>query len=202
MPYPEIPTFWVDATDRVRASLRRYSSGSDCPVNGYHNAQTPIGELPAVLIEGGLHRGPDVDEYEGDARWPTHCACGYEFADDDEWQVFTKRLYRAADGREWGTDELPPGAMYDASWFPDNWKGPDGIGLVVILPNRHPWYVDHEASNCTRKGEDHKCWVRSGDPRTGKITVGKEGNTCSAGAGSILAADYHGFLVNGTLTPG
>ncbi len=44
----------------------------------------------------------------------------------------------------------------------------------------------------------HKCWVRTGDAPY--FTVGKDGVTCSAGAGSILVPEWHGFLKNGVLT--
>lgn len=50
--------------------------------------------------------------------------------------------------------------------------------------------------------DGHKCWVRHGDPRASNVTVDKNGDTCSAGAGSILAGDYHGFLQAGVLTAG
>jgi hypothetical protein len=32
------------------------------------------------------------------------------------------------------------------------------------------------------------------------VTVGKSGNTCAAGAGSIAVDGYHGFLRNGSFT--
>jgi hypothetical protein len=98
----------------------------------------------------------------------------------------------------------PPGASWDAWWYPHNdlWRGPDGIALMVRLPNGRDWSVDGAASNCTRKGEPHKCWIRHGDPRRADVTVDKQGDTCAAGAGSIQADDYHGFLRAGVLTAG
>ena len=81
-------------------------------------------------------------------------------------------------------------------------RGPDGICLIVKCPNGRDWYVDSEASNCTRKGEPHQCWCRHGDPRECRVTVDKNGDTCAAGAGSIQAGDYHGFLQAGILTAG
>ena len=112
-------------------------------------------------------------------------------------------LYRRTDTGEVLTlKQAGVGAMWDADWMPDVFKGPDGICLVVQTPGG-TWMVDNEASNCTRKGDrSHACWVRHGDPRECKVTVDKNGDTCAAGAGSILAGDYHGFLQAGVLSAG
>ena len=102
----------------------------------------------------------------------------------------------------------PPGAMWDAPWMHDHGQskggfllsGPnvDGLFLIVKLPNGHDWMIDGRASNCTLpKDDDHRCWCRHGTPPV--LTVDKIGKTCSAGAGSIKAGDYHGFLRNGRL---
>lgn len=93
-----------------------------------------------------------------------------------------------------------PGAMWDAFWMPESWRGPDGKCLNVILPDGHEWCIDAESSNCTRKGDrTHQCWVRHGEPPN--LTVDKNGETCAAGAGSIVSprTGWHGFLRNGTL---
>ncbi len=94
--------------------------------------------------------------------------------------------------------------MWYADWMihtPDQKKfvGPDGHCLVVKTPGGE-WMVDSVAKNCTKPGDlDHKCWVRHGT--VPNITVDKVGNTCAAGAGSIIAGHYHGFLRNGMLVP-
>ncbi len=97
--------------------------------------------------------------------------------------------------------------MWDACWFDDCWKGPDGRSLVVVCPNGHEWMIDSQCSNCTEKtdvgafGVAHRCWTRTGTPPL--IQVGKQfGKTCSAGGGSIQAGDYHGFLGNCGAAPG
>jgi hypothetical protein len=93
--------------------------------------------------------------------------------------------------------------MWDAWWMPGSWRGSDGIALMVRCPNGSDWHVDGRASNCTLPDDRvHKCWVRHGDPRGCRVTVDKNGNTCAAGGGSIIAGDYHGFLVDGVLTAG
>lgn len=113
------------------------------------------------------------------------------------------RDYMRADTREvktLGEWYKIPGAMFDAHWYPDEWKGPDGRSLVVTTPSVRPWVIDGVASNCTDRGNtNHRCWTRDGEPP--EITVGKEfGPTCKAGAGSILSGDYHGFLRGGVFT--
>lgn len=122
--------------------------------------------------------------------------------------------------------EAPAGSLWDAVWmhqWPDS-CGADGLALVVKLPNKRDWHIDSRASNCDSKCADcgkpyhahdiygkvgcpkfvesrpHKCWCRHGDPKTGMLHVDKSGVTCGAGAGSILAGDYHGFLHSGYLT--
>lgn len=81
-------------------------------------------------------------------------------------------------------------------WLWDNCSGPH---LMAVLPNGHHWDIDSRASNCTMKEDKmHRCWVRNND--LSNMHVDKNGLTCGAGAGSIVAGDYHGFLHNGNFT--
>ncbi|NUP34686.1 MAG: hypothetical protein HOU01_23685 [Streptomycetaceae bacterium] len=204
--YPATQTIWLEATDRVSLGLRRYRSGADgfdCE-HGYHSALVITGEASARRDDDGYPQAPEKVDHD-DPRWPTHCekGCGYAFAQADHWQEWSEALYARSDTEELTSlRDAPPGSMWDANWLPADFKGPDGVGLMVRCPNGHDWAVDREASNCTRKGEPHACWVRHGDPRECRLTVDKNGDTCAAGAGSILAGDYHGFLQNGVLTAG
>jgi hypothetical protein len=101
--------------------------------------------------------------------------------------------------------DLPAGAMWNAHWMPSAERTVDEGYICVRLPNGHDWSPDSPSSNCTRRGEDHDCWCRHGEPPN--LTVDKSPepgrSTCEAGAGSIGsgdAADYwHGFLRNGEL---
>lgn len=111
-----------------------------------------------------------------------------------------------------GEDKPKPGDMYWANWYHsvqedgsvhcrlqkwDNCNDPRGH-LIVVLPNGCEWDIDSRASNCTREEDRaHRCWVRHGEPP--HIHVDKNGDTCSAGAGSIISVDWHGFLHNGEL---
>lgn len=109
-------------------------------------------------------------------------------------------IYERADTGEEVTGSLPVGAMYyvSAESQPYYRPGPDGRTLFVVTPGG-TWSPDSRASNCGRPDDEgHYCWVRHGVPPA--ITVDKVGDTCVAGAGSILIGKYHGFLTNGKLT--
>jgi len=179
----------------------------------YHNASVILNRITAAEHPTSGD-APDVFLH-ADPRWPTACGCGYAFREMDYWQVNYHHLYRGApDGQLYGLMNAPVGAMWDAHWMPEYFQGPDGICLTVKTPGGD-WLVDSEARNCTLTqwqlvegerntrqwtGRTHYCWVRHGDPRTGDVHVDKDGKTCGAGAGSIIAGSYHGFLHHGHLT--
>jgi hypothetical protein len=206
-----LKTFWMEPTGRVRVSLRKFTHGREvsCPqAKDGHDANTTISEDAnksdwwEMSEDGQSHRVKEEHVDASDPRWAALLCkhCGQPF--DGHHQVWARELYRGApDGKLYTLRDLPPGSMYDYAWLPESYAGADGIRLTVILPNGHPWQVDGPASNCTKPGDKvHKCWVRHGDPRAANLTVDKNGNTCAAGAGSIQAGDYHGFLRNGVLT--
>lgn len=196
-----VKTFFIEAIGRDRVWLRRYEGGSTCPVGGYHQAMTLIGDEPEST------RATGDDHPHDDPRWPDACEkCGNPFSDGDEWQRFRRAIYRRPDtGDEMVLSDAPVGAIWDARWFLDHYKegfyvGPDGRCLVVRTPGGE-WMIDSRASNCTMPDDNaHKCWVRHGKPEDGTLHVDKNGVTCAAGAGSILCGDYHGFLHHGELT--
>lgn len=119
------------------------------------------------------------------------------------------RKWRSAeDGRvERNPQDFGVGAMWFAPWFRERegvyisnyWDNQADPPLIVATPGGE-WMIDGRANNCT-KPEDrlHRCWVRHGEAP--EITVDKNGNTCSAGAGSIQCGNYLGFLQGGVLTP-
>lgn len=198
-----IKCFWLEPTDREKRYLRRYASGSKCsgPM-GYHDAMNFLDESPEIKGPDGCWKdsGQTAADFEGHALWPTHCSCGYEFQPADERQLFSQHLYRRADtGEEMTLRDAPDGAMWEAFWLHDvpSWCGDDGRAIICRVPNGHDWQIDGPASNCTRPNDSHHCWVRHGVPPN--LTVDKNGNTCAAGAGSILTKTWHGFLRNGYL---
>ncbi len=100
--------------------------------------------------------------------------------------------------------ELEPGCLFIMDWFEQTLIWNDGNQspcLGLVLPNGDHWNIDSRASNCTMPNDNnHRCWVRHGDPTKGEnVHVDKNGKTCAAGAGSILMGGWHGFLHNGEL---
>lgn len=124
-----------------------------------------------------------------------------EAARGTNWNILSP-AYKLPDGKLVRGGDLPPGAIYLNDG--EHWrKGPDGLSITVVCPDGWHWSPDSRASNCTRKDDEiHRCWVRHGDPKLGNLHVDKVGNTCAAGAGSILTGRtpcWHGFLHNGHL---
>lgn len=109
-------------------------------------------------------------------------------------------IYRRVDtGEEMITRDAPAGAMWRATWLEKvvGFFGVDGQSWIVKTPGGD-WAIDTQASNCTRKDDlVHKCWCRHGVAPD--FTIDKSGETCQAGAGSIMIGNYHGFLRGGYL---
>lgn len=171
----------------IRAYLRIYW-GDNCKTSGCHNAMKHLKDSP----DENWELGGKVEDYPFD-QWPTHCDCGEPVpVDNITKQIHRKTLYDTPSGK------LEPGNLYWVSYLPENmyWDNHKGPHLHAILPNGYGWNIDSRASNCT-KPEDrtHRCWVRHGE--VPNIHVDKNGHTCSAGAGSIIGGDWHGFLHHG-----
>jgi len=81
----------------------------------------------------------------------------------------------------------------------DEWQA--NMSRVYRRADTGEWPLDHRASNCTRPDDKvHRCWVRHGRPEDGTLHVDKNGDTCAAGAGSIIMhGGWHGFLHHGEL---
>lgn len=212
----EIRVLWIEPTDRQKLWLRRYiySEERKCKANGsYCDAMVPFGEAPVAYDADGYIKSVDEQKpHWNDPRWPTACdACKEPFGERGNYQLFTDQIYRAPEtGQEFARREAPVGACWDAWWISERRKdgptgcgymvGPDHRSLVVRLPGNHDWMIDSRCSNCTRKDDmTHFCWVRHGRPEDGTLHVDKNGNTCSAGAGSIAVPGFHGFLHNHVL---
>jgi hypothetical protein len=226
--------FWCEPSGRIRRYLRCYQSTdgmrrgvgerADDPAlkdpkvcAGYCNAMRVLDEVDEEWTEheGVTHKyrkGYDAKDWPFDA-FPTTCErCGREM-EKPERQVFVDEIMVVKTGERAGQTfvrrELPVGAMFNIDYYNDipDWCGRDGLALNVVTPGGE-WHVDSRANNCTLPDDhEHRCWVRSGDPRTGYVHVDKDSKvqrTCQAGGGSIWInkdgpRDWHGFLHRGYL---
>jgi hypothetical protein len=172
--------FWIEPAGIAVESLRRFCSKperSRCAgVYGFHNASVDIGNVPWTEVFYGRYDTAN-DRLKQDSRWPKKCdACGYFFASDDDWQHgFDQKFRRVDTGETFQIRRAPPGAMWDATWWPG--KGPDGRALTVMLPDGNEWLIDDGR------------WRRKGEPP--RITVSP----------SIRTPRYHGHLIDGMLVP-
>jgi len=211
---PRIRCFMIEPSGRARLSLRRYAA-ADCPAapkRGYHNAEATLFEVDEWLEPSGdsdrkvfRHDGPqrreEVPVGHRD-RWPARCACGYAFVESDTWQIFSESLYRRTDSGEIVTlRDAPAGAMWWLTWMEGFFHPQLGTSPLCVMTPGGEWIIDSRCSNCTMPDdynqERHHCWIAHGLPPD--VTVDKAGITCGAGAGSIQAGSYHGFLRNGYL---
>lgn len=203
--------FVVQQGEEAERSLRRYVSDShgDCPTNGYHNASVPLGRHALILDGDRTIAWIDPVTYLTHPAWPTACSCGYVFTDDDERQVNQDPIFVGLDtAGEWTQRELPPGAMWIASWLGEFWQinGGAGPAWIIKLPNGSEFIPGSEASNCDRAGQDHDCWCVHGEAPNFSIDKNPEPGrtTCSAGGGSIWSHqgqpdEWHGFVTAGEL---
>jgi len=164
----------------TRVYLRRYASAMDggkiCPCDGmtYHNADTLISETDEPVERFyELVAEREASHYDGDERWPTHCACGYAFTDADERQVNHKRRWSTGSG-------LPE--LGDLFWVPWHYSGTPH--LHAICPDGRLWNVDGVASNGPG-------WTRTGEPPA---------ITCSPSIWTDMDKGYHGFLQGGVFS--
>jgi hypothetical protein len=211
------PCYWLAETGLVALGLRRYVRISTLSPReftcaaGWHQGLAWRGlTVPErwTSCDGRRVRAPAGVVDHGDPAWPAACqeGCGYRFQPGDEWQEWEEAVYAAPGGgrfvlhQGWppppGIALAGPGASWDAWWLPSGWRGPDGIGLAVRCPRGdgtpgwfHDWLVDAPATGSGGR------WTRTGDPRTGPVTV-----TPSIAIGDPGGPGYyHGWLTAGVL---
>lgn len=178
-----IKVFFVEPTGKLF-----YHQSFECKACN-HITRLEIGEVD----------GPDLPKVDWDATRHPCEKCGVSLR---LWSAGGANCYRRADTGEelGGRQKLPPGACYELKDYTPDWCGADGRALAIVCPDGHHWHIDSRASNCTKPDDKvHRCWVRHGKPEDGTLHVDKNGNTCSAGAGSIMTGRWHGFLRNGFL---
>ena len=197
-----IRCFMLEETDRIEIALRRLTLGDVHACNGSaHWARVVIGFISKSVVQTkeGYLRALKWDH--ADERWPAKCErCAYLFQDEDYWDVDLDMIYRRAEnGAEYMLRQAPPGAMWYANWMGELFVPQDARGILCVrMPGNFDWCIDGQANNCTKPGDrTHHCWIREGVAPD--VTAGKNGNTCSAGAGSIQVPGWHGFLTKGYL---
>jgi hypothetical protein len=187
----KIKCFWLEPTPHASVSLRRYKGhGKEgpCPKSGlsYHNVSVIVvpqmdRPLKKRFDEGDL----DHEDYpRTDPRWPKTCPCGYEFQEDDSWQINTQRLYGNPEMNGLITiEDAVVGAMWDAWWY--DHSGLDDKCIVVRTPGGD-WIIDYPI--------DGKGWTRTGTPP--ELTVRP---SIGIGGEPGKGWKYHGFLTDGYL---
>jgi hypothetical protein len=194
----QIACFWLEPTRLIQISFRRYSRDGAPPCTvvrppypghppvtwDYHSAEIILEVINRADVDDKYnHHDLPTDEEKQDPRWPAACGCGYAFRPEDAWQLNRTGLYLRV-----GTDQLhtisdaPAGAMYDAWWYGDNRKGPDGKSLVLKTPEGD-WWIDGPANNGPG-------WTRTGTPPL---------ITCTPSIGIGNPQRLHGWLRNGVL---
>lgn len=187
--------FMVEPTGEAKTWLRRYATESPCPAGSgkdYDICQSMVefARLPQPWDDESKH-WVDLQEHAppaNDHRWPRVCnKCNRRFDESIPYQVLSRQIYRAEDGREWTQDDLPPGAMFYSPWHELFGTGPDGKALAVVLPPDHGstrandiWHIDGGSSSGGG-------WTRSGTPPI--ISTNP----------SILTPSYHGYITDGKL---
>jgi hypothetical protein len=193
-----IRTFLIEPSEFVQFAVVRVSHGRKCDLHQTGNCYARW-----VAFEG--NRNDDrIAHLRGTvhgnaALWPGTCdRCGKAFTHEDTISSGENTVYTNADRSWFGLlSEAPPGAMWWAHWMDEYLHHQLEHVLVVKTPGGD-WCPDERCSNCTRTDDkEHFCWVLHGPIEN--VTVDKSGNTCAAGAGSILTGGYHGFLRNGEL---
>ena len=128
-----------------------------------------------------------VEKADQPVQWYIDFAKTEKCEPDDPRKRLGIPFYRRLDTGEI-VEGLPPGAMFDPDVIyggETKYHGPDGKGLVVILPSGENWHIDSPASN---GAPNVAGWKRTGVPPT--VTARP----------SIQTSLYHGFLTDGVLT--
>ena len=185
--------FMVRESDFVQIYLRRYSAGVyACPTTfpgsvTYHNAEVIIDPQAPAAEHELVGKSPDA-EMKADPRWPKHCACGRAFHPEDYWQYNVDHLYEGSpDGKLYRLRDLPPGAIWRATWMEDiqenPYSNPAGEVYALMLPSGNEWLIYGKASNSNKK------WNVEGELPGITVTP------------SILQeGKYHGYVKNGLVT--
>ena len=205
-----VTCFMIELTGTYSVYARRYVSGSSCPAAG-HDADDPdrrAGIHSAMILQSIQDgevpsSGTPTTEQRAELFWPQtcdHCSYPFPFSGEDTWQVLHRARYARVpvpvsgkdSGAPFDLEDAPVGSMYRAEWYErtTSMRGPDGLSLVVVLPNgAGPWCIDGLSS-------DGKGWTRTGTPPllTVSPSIGRQHTDGTPGW------RYHGWLKNGVLS--
>lgn len=188
---PDVKCFMLDDTDNLKRWLRRYSAtDAKCKGKTYHN-----GMVELDIIKYPIQTTIEAMEWpETDPRWPKKCEdCDYQFTEKDPFQVYVDRIMRRRDtGEEFCLRDNIPGGIYNAWWmiqYHKDWVGPDGLCLIIRLPNGSDWMMDGPSTQSGNK----RGWTRTGTPPL----VTASPSILSHGFGD--RKEYHGWLRDGVL---
>jgi len=111
--------FCAEVPPRCGRQAPRYP-GAEVATFDYHDAVVEIGREVGSLDAGCDGERDISDIAHDDPRWPTICACGYAFVEDDHWQEWRDRRYRRSDTGDLVTiSNAPAGALYDSGGHSD-----------------------------------------------------------------------------------
>lgn len=191
----KVKTFWCEPSGVSRIEFIRFQTENQCP-------NRSIGQgCRAVRYVVDRVETEDVKDYAPElSRTNQYCPktcdyCNKPFGPYDRISLGYPEYYIGATHLLTRHD-LPAGAMWDAGEYYKDWdryKSPDGIIVVVKLPNGLEFMPDGPATN--RK--EVPAWTRTGDPKLANLTV--QGSIASGKKGT--SKYYHGFLRNGILEP-
>lgn len=202
--------FLIEETEFCRLSFRRFAWSKKTTGNsniGFTDVERPcprakgaIHDISVVIdpqVKAGNERSDRIGEFAGHPAWPKQCPCGYAFEEDDQWQVNYIRLYKGApDGKFYQLRDNPPGATWNADWFPDEgpngqYSGPDGKVWRVMLPGGMEWIIYSHSSQDGPNGERLKGpkWTVQGI--VPKITAQPSIN---------CVGYYHGYITDGIIS--
>ena len=187
-----VKTFWVELHDTISFTYESKSTEL-CPLYSYGHK-----EISRDYIKKIGQLIPGIPELA-----PERCKCGYHFKIADKSSSGMRGWSYVGDNKIHYT-KLEPGAMFiDKSGCMTEGRecvGYDGLTIVVVLPDGTYFYTDARSSNCTRIDDnEHRCWVRNFTLSDDNPSLTKDGNTCSAGSGSIVTDKWHGLLRDGYL---
>lgn len=200
-----VQTYWLDNTEFGNITLGAYTSQDEAPCPAYEYGHWGHAKLPRMAESDYDSKALWADPA---TPWPTICErCGTDFSSEN-WRRSSgfEHLYVCkVTGEELLLRDAMPGALYFAPWLDTIFTPQREHCINVVLPDGTTWTIDAQASNCSIPDDhrqlQHHCWVIDADCDLEHLTVGKNGPTCAAGAGSIQTDKWHGFLQNGFLVP-